>query len=57
VAGLKANYEEFSDDDMDVARDHHIHAFVGTLAGTFLKYDYQTDKVTLLLGRLNNESK
>lgn len=54
-AGMKAEYNEFSDDDIDVATGHKIDAYVGTLDGSFLKYDYKLGKPALRLrGRLRN---
>jgi hypothetical protein len=54
-AGMKAEYNEFSDDDIDVAKGHNIDAYVGTLDGSFLKYDYKLGKPALRLrGRLKN---
>ena len=54
-AGMKAEYNEFSDDDIGVAHDHKIDAYVGTLDGSFLKYDYKLGKPALRLrGRLKN---
>jgi hypothetical protein len=54
-AGMKARYNEFSDEDIDVANGHSIDAYVGTLDGSFLKYDYKLGKPALRLrGRLKN---
>ncbi len=54
-AGMKASYNEFSDEDIAVATGHNIDAYVGTLDGSFLKYDYKLGKPALRLrGRLRN---
>ncbi len=53
-ASLSASYNEFSDEDKDVAKDHSIDAYVGTLDGSFLKYDRKADKVLRLRGKLKN---
>jgi len=54
-AGMKASYNEFSDEDIAVATDHNIASYVGTLDGSFLKYDYKLGKPALRLrGRLRN---
>jgi hypothetical protein len=51
---MRASYNEFSDEDKDVATGHNIDAYVGTLDGSFLKYDYKLDKPLRLRGRLKN---
>jgi uncharacterized protein DUF4329 len=52
VAGMRAEYKTFSsDDDIGPARSNHIDAYLGTLDGSFLKYDYKTERI-LRLGRL-----
>ena len=54
-AGMKADYNEFSDEDIAVATEHRIDAYVGTLDGSFLKYDYKLGKPALRLrSRLKN---
>jgi Domain of unknown function (DUF4329) len=53
-AGMRASYDEFSGEDKDVAKEHEIDAYVGTLDGSFLKYDRKLDKVLRLRGRLKN---
>jgi hypothetical protein len=53
-AGMRASYDEFSDEDKGVAKEHEIDAYVGTLDGSFLKYDRKLDKVLRLRGRLKN---
>lgn len=37
-----------------MAKGHNIDAYVGTLDGSFLKYDRKADKVLRLRGRLKN---
>lgn len=54
AAGFTALYNEFSDEDKGVANDHKLDAYLGTLDGSFLKYDYRTEKVFRLGGRLKN---
>jgi len=54
VAGMKGKYNEFSDDDVDVAKDNNLDAaYVGTLDGSFLKFDCKLNK-TVPLGKLKN---
>jgi hypothetical protein len=57
VAGMKANYNVLSDEDKDVSKDYGIFAFVGTLDGSFLKYDPDLDKAETLPFKLNNSKK
>lgn len=57
IAGFKGIYNEFSDDDKAVAQKYNIYAFVGTLDGSFLLYDWKTGLVLRLGGRLNNTVK
>jgi hypothetical protein len=53
-AGMHAEYSTFSkDEDLELARSNKIDAYLGTLDGRFLKYDYKINKI-LPLGRLNN---
>lgn len=55
VAGMKGTYNDFSDDDKDVARDHDLDAaYLGSLDGSFLKFDRHEDKTIRLPGRLKN---
>ncbi len=55
IAGMKGQYNEFSDDDKDVARDHNLEAaYLGSLDGSFFKFDCQQDKTIPLPGRLKN---
>ena len=56
VAGMRAEYSTFSsDEDLGLARSNRIDAYLGTLDGSFLKYEYKTDRI-LRLGRLKNTS-
>jgi Domain of unknown function (DUF4329) len=55
VGGLKAQYNELSDEDKDVARDFKLDAaYVGTLDGSFLKFDCGRNITVVLSGRLKN---
>ena len=55
VAGFKGKYNEFSDEDKDVARDHNLDAaYLGSLDGSFFRYDPHLDKTFPLQGRLKN---
>jgi Domain of unknown function (DUF4329) len=57
VGGVKADFNEFSPEDMEVAKDYGLAAaYAGTLDGSFLKYDPKTDKTIVLSGKLNNAS-
>jgi hypothetical protein len=56
VAGLLADYTTFSeDDDLAGARLYEVDSYLGTLDGSFLKYDRKADRI-LRLGRLKNSS-
>jgi hypothetical protein len=56
VAGMRGEYGTFSsDEDLGLARSNHIDAYLGTLDGSFLKYEYKADRI-LRLGRLKNTS-
>jgi hypothetical protein len=59
VAGMGAEYSTFSSDedtdDIGLARSNHIDAYLGTLDGSFLKYNRKTNRI-LRLGRLKNTS-
>lgn len=55
IAGMKGRYNEFSDEDKDVARDHNLDAaYLGSLDGSFFKFDCQQNKTIPLPGRLKN---
>ena len=56
VGGFRATYETFSPEDKSVADDWHIDAYLGTLDGSFLKYDWQTKAIRRLRGHLKNAS-
>ena len=56
VGGFRATYETFSPQDKSVAENCRIDAYLGTLDGSFLKYDWQTKAITRLRGRLKNAS-
>ena len=47
-------YNEFSDEDKDLAKDLRLDAYLGTLDGSFLMYDPLIDKAVPLPGRLVN---
>jgi hypothetical protein len=53
-AGMRASYNEFSEEDKGVAKEHEIDAYVGTLDGSFLRFDRKLDKVLRLRGGLKN---
>jgi hypothetical protein len=55
IAGMQGKYNEFSDDDKDVAREHGLDAaYLGSLDGSFFKFDCKQDKVIPLGGGLKN---
>lgn len=55
VGGVKADFESFSQEDKNVASDNGLaSAYVGTLDGSFLRYDVKLNKVTKLPGGLRN---
>ena len=55
VASMKADYNEFDDDDKHVVLDNDLEAgYAGTLDGTFLKFDRKSGKVTPLPPKLKN---
>ena len=47
-------YNEFKGDDVDVAKDHQLDGYLGTLDGSFYKYDFRTGKLERLAARLKN---
>ncbi|MHB1057029.1 MAG: DUF4329 domain-containing protein [Rhodanobacter sp.] len=53
---LTADYNHFSDEDKDVARNSALDAYLGTLDGSFFKYDRATDQAIRLKGKLKNTS-
>lgn len=54
VGGIKASYDKFSPEDMSVAEDFKLDAYVGTLDGSFLKYDWKLKLPLRMRGRLKN---
>lgn len=57
IAGFKGDYNKMSDEDKDVAKDHDMDAaYLGTLDGSFYKYDVKQDKTIKFQGMLKNTS-
>lgn len=56
AGGIAMQYNEYSDEDKDLARDLNLDAYLGTLDGSFLLYDPKTDKAIKLPGALVNTS-
>ena len=57
VAGMKADYNAFSENDVDIPTELGLEAiYAGTLDGSFLKYDTKTGKARRLEGKLKNTS-
>jgi hypothetical protein len=54
---IEMKYNEYSDEDKNLARDYNLIAYLGTLDGSFFQYDPVTDKPLKLPGRLVNTSK
>jgi Domain of unknown function (DUF4329) len=55
VGGFKGDYNAFSPEDKDVAKDNDlVSAYLGTLDGSFFRYDVKLNKPVLLHGRLRN---
>lgn len=54
IGKLKGEYNVFSDEDIEVAKAASIDAYVGTLDGTFLRYDHVQDRVFPMGRRLRN---
>lgn len=55
VGGFKGAYNEFSPEDMDVVRDNGLKsAYLGTLDGSFLRWDLGMAKPRELRPRLRN---
>lgn len=55
IGGMTGDYNHFSPEDIDVVTDHDLEAaYLGTLDGSFLRYDAKTGKTTVLSGRLKN---
>lgn len=54
-AGLPAKYNEFSPEDLAVVTDYNLEAaYLGSLDGSFFKYDRKIPKPFRLGGRLRN---
>jgi hypothetical protein len=51
---IPMEYNKFSDEDKQLAKDISLYAYLGTLDGSFFIYDYKTDKSIRLPGRLKN---
>lgn len=57
AGGLTGDYNHFSGADEDVARDHGLDAYLGTLDGSFLKFDRRKPGVPIHLdGKLHNSA-
>lgn len=57
VAGFKGDYNKMSDEDKNVAKDQDLDAaYLGTLDGSFYKYDCKQDKTIKFPGMLKNTS-
>lgn len=54
AGSLPMAYNEFKDADVDVAEENSIDGFLGTLDGSFFKYDFKTKKLSRLHVRLKN---
>ena len=54
AGGFSMDYNEFSPEDIALAKDMGLHAYMGSLDGTFWVYDPQLDKPIKIDGRLNN---
>jgi len=47
---IEMKYNEYSDEDKNLARDLNLDAYLGTLDGSFFMYDPLTDKVAKIPG-------
>jgi hypothetical protein len=56
AGGIPMKYNEFSDEDKDLAKDLKIDAYLGTLDRSFFLYDPTIDKAIRLPGHLKNSS-
>ena len=54
AARIPMEYNKFSDEDMNLAKDLNLDAYLGTLDGSFFMYDPVANKVFPLMGRLKN---
>ena len=57
AAGLEMTYNEFSDEDKFMSKDSGLDAYLGTLDGSFFRYDQKQAKALRLSGKLRNSSK
>ena len=56
AGGIPMKYNEYSDEDKNLARDLNLDAYLGTLDGSFFLYDPKIDKAIKLPGALVNTS-
>jgi len=57
IAGMTGEYNEVSDNDMDVVTDNKLEVgYVGTLDGSFMKFGPKLPKPVVLPGKLKNTS-
>jgi len=56
AGGIPMKYNEFSDEDKDLARDLKLDAYLGTLDGSFFLFDPTIGKPIRLPGHLKNSS-
>jgi hypothetical protein len=54
VGSLPMAYNEFRDDDVAITQDHRIDGYLGTVDGSFFKFDFKNKKLSRLPGRLKN---
>lgn len=54
VGSLPMAYNEFRDDDVAITQDHCIDGYLGTIDGSFFKFDFKSKKLARLPGRLKN---
>lgn len=47
-------YNEFRDDDVAITQDHRIDGYLGTIDGSFFKFDFKSKKLSRLPGKLKN---
>jgi hypothetical protein len=53
---IPMEYNKFSPEDISLCKDLGLHAYMGSLDGTFWVYDPQLDKPIKIHGRLNNST-
>ncbi len=51
---LPMAYNEFRDDDVAVAEGNELDGFLGTIDGSFFRYNFKTKELKRLPGRLEN---